>query len=509
MAKRTVDIYLRAHDEASRKLKQVDDHTKRLADSARRMGTAFMVAGTAMAAGLGLMMRGTMKQILMLHKLRDITGLTAVELQRFGFAAEQQHGSLEAIAKIFPKLSKFMGEAKDGMATYLDEFNKMGVAVVDAEGKLRNVQDVFMDMADFMAKEGVSATEKNAVALTLMGRSAMELMSFMMLGSKGIKALLKEAERFNFISDDMVTRGKAVDDVMTNVRYSMRTLKTTIGTSMVPAFESLAKTLDKAAKWFDKLPEGVRNLIGPMMALGAVVLIAGGAFMRFIVPMMLLKALTPGIAGFSAVLTTSMIPAIAKLGVVAKATIVPLIGYIAVIEGVIRGTALLVAGMAKLAELTSRDFPEARKESEALRKEMMEWVKYKGMVGGKAFDQLTGGEGLGKAFAGEMDAAMNQAEKSMNAAFDKMSKMTSDAKGQLGELGQTLKEETIGLDKFIPAMMEMGKGLKGIFEVGQLVPPADMDQRRPVQIQVNVYSDDSKAVGKILESELDKAGAFA
>ncbi|MBU1864250.1 MAG: hypothetical protein KKH94_11345 [Candidatus Omnitrophica bacterium] len=175
-----------------------------------------------------------------IDKFAKQTGLAADQIQKLQYAAKQEHLEVESLSKIFPILTKYMAYAGEGMLTYKREFDKMGISVLDAKGKLKTTYDVFMEMSTFMAGNGASDTEKLAIAMALLGRRGAEAMPFMKLGRQYLEEMGIEAEKTGAIlSGDTVIGMKLVADKITFIQEAVRGFGRRMVTEMLPLINAI------------------------------------------------------------------------------------------------------------------------------------------------------------------------------------------------------------------------------------------------------------------------------
>ena len=106
--------------------------------------------------------------------LSKVTGISTDNLQKYGYAADLVDTSVEAIAKANKKLIKSSYSAANGSKSQAEAFEAIGVSVTDANGNLRDSESIFQDVITNLGKM-TNETERDAIAQTLMGKSAAEL----------------------------------------------------------------------------------------------------------------------------------------------------------------------------------------------------------------------------------------------------------------------------------------------------------------------------------------------
>lgn len=171
------------------------------------------------------------------------TGLTTDQVQEFQYMAELTDTSLETITGSMAKLTKNMDGAKDGTGTAAEAFASLGVSVTDADGSLRSNQEVFTEVIDALGQMD-NATERDATAMAIFGKSAQELNPLIATGSKGIEAFAKEAHDMGYVLDgEALNSLGAVDDAMKRLENTGTALKNQVGLALAPTLSGLADEL--------------------------------------------------------------------------------------------------------------------------------------------------------------------------------------------------------------------------------------------------------------------------
>ena len=128
-------------------------------------------------------------------KLARNLGLSAEALQEWQHIAGLENFD---VSTAFKFLAKNMAEAKDGVKTSLDAFNRLNVSVTNADGSLRSYDDVLMDVAENFPK--LSEAERVQTAMDIFGRSGLTMVGTMMKGRDAIKAMRQEAQDTGTVS---------------------------------------------------------------------------------------------------------------------------------------------------------------------------------------------------------------------------------------------------------------------------------------------------------------------
>ncbi len=251
-------------DKADKRMRTMSQNVTHYAKSFAKFGA---MAGAAMAAvGTAVAVKGvksTMAYALELHKLSKQTGMTVGDIHRLRYAVEQEHGDFASISKVIPILAKYMEYARQGMKTYSREFDAMGVAVTDSEGKLRDVYDVLLDMSDYFASKGISGTEKQAHAMALLGRRGAEMIPVLSKGREYFQLMGDEVERLSPGMGKLADMAKKWDDALTKLKYGMMGVWGVLAKALIPKLKEWA---EKLGKWMEsgKAQEWAQSVVGAL-----------------------------------------------------------------------------------------------------------------------------------------------------------------------------------------------------------------------------------------------------
>lgn len=193
------------------------------------------------------------------------TGLSTDAVQEFQYMAELTDTSLETITGSMAKLTKNMDGAKDGTGSAAEAFASLGISVTDAEGNLRSNQEVFMEVIDALGQMD-NATERDATAMALFGKSAQELNPLIATGSKGMEAFAKEAHDMGYVLDNEALGSLgAMDDAMKRLENTGKALKNQVGLALAPTLTGMADELMGFVANLD-FSNGLTGLIDSVLA---------------------------------------------------------------------------------------------------------------------------------------------------------------------------------------------------------------------------------------------------
>lgn len=174
-------------------------------------------------------------------------GIAVSDIQKLKYMEELTDVSTETLLGSMSRLTRSMSSAQSGTGATADAFGRLGVSVTNSDGSLRSSNSVFMETIDALGSVG-NATERDALAMEIFGRSAMELNSVIAQGSDGLRALAQEAENSGYVmSDKMVNLLAEGDDAGQRFNKAMEGLGNTIGAVVTPSIIGWEYVLTQAA----------------------------------------------------------------------------------------------------------------------------------------------------------------------------------------------------------------------------------------------------------------------
>ena len=136
-------------------------------ESAGQQMQGLSMAAAAVVASLGLISYKAGENADELNTLSKIYSIGTGDLQKYKATADLVDVSVETIAKSHTKLEKSMYSAQDGSGSMAEAFDKLGVSVTDADGNLRDSDEVWQDTIKALG-EVENETERDALAMQLM-----------------------------------------------------------------------------------------------------------------------------------------------------------------------------------------------------------------------------------------------------------------------------------------------------------------------------------------------------
>lgn len=164
------------------------------------------------------------------------TGIATKTLQEMKYAEELIDVSVDTISGSLTRLTQNMADANSGSEEMAAKFADLGVSITDATtGQLRPAEEVFYDLVDALGNIQ-NQTERDAVAMDILGKSAQELNPLILQGSGALKDLAAEAEAAGYVLDESQIKKLAeVDDSYQRVQLTMEALRKQMSADFAPA----------------------------------------------------------------------------------------------------------------------------------------------------------------------------------------------------------------------------------------------------------------------------------
>lgn len=210
------------------------DKLKGLADGS--WSSAFSVFGglATLASGAVIaMVPGLVKAGNEIDKVSDRLGLSAEELQRWRYMAEQTGASATDLTLAVKFLYRNLADAASGGAAG-KQFAKLGISVRDAGGNVKTAEEAMGDLADAVGK-AKSDAEKAGIALHFLGKGGIALLPLLKGGREQVERLTKRFKELGGgFSNEFVRDAAAAKTAFIDLSYAGRLLKDHIGVQLLP-----------------------------------------------------------------------------------------------------------------------------------------------------------------------------------------------------------------------------------------------------------------------------------
>lgn len=258
-------------------------------------------AGIAAAGMLGMAAKAAASADDLLT-LSNVTGFSVEELQKLQYASSFVDVSMDTMTGSITKLTK-------GMASGSKAFDKLGVAITDSDGNMRDATDVWYEAIEALGQVQ-NETERDQLSMELFGKSAMEMAGIVDDGGEALKALGEEAEATgNILSgeavEDAVAFNDQIDELKGKAEQAFLSAGAALADTLVPALETLVDVITGVLSWFGQLDGGTQTFILTVLGLVAAISPIAGIIST--------------IATMASALNVAMLPMIGTIGAIVVA----------------------------------------------------------------------------------------------------------------------------------------------------------------------------------------------
>ena len=233
------------------------------------------MAAAAVAASIGAVTVKSAKWADDMNTMSKVYHIGTGELQKYSAAAQLVDVDVETIAKSHTKLEKSMASAAKGTGANADAFAKLGIDVTNADGSLREGDEVWQET---IAALGLmtNETERDALAMQLMGKSAAELNPLIEDGGETYANLAETLAKYDldFIDQDTLNKANQFNDSLDTIKavgmVAFQQLGTTLAAYLAPAMEKVVDLVGRIASWFGNLSPQTQALIAALTGVVAI-----------------------------------------------------------------------------------------------------------------------------------------------------------------------------------------------------------------------------------------------
>jgi hypothetical protein len=193
-------------------------------------------------------------------KMSDQTGIAANTLQAYVNAGKLAGVSQETIDKGLRRLAQSMREADQGVATYKDSFDSLGISVRDTDGTLKSSEQVLGEISDKFATLENGAT-KAAISMEIFGRSGANLINLLNGGAASL-------EEFNYaVSNEFAQNAEFFNDQIAVLAIQFDGFRKQLADALLPAlntivgvFSELFSAENDFTSFFNAVEIGIRGI---------------------------------------------------------------------------------------------------------------------------------------------------------------------------------------------------------------------------------------------------------
>jgi len=212
-----------------------------------------VVGGLTGATGLGLMAKRSLESADAIAKTANKIGLSTTALQQYQFAAGQSGIQTKTLNMAMQRFTRRVAEAAQGKGELKDVLKQYGIAVKDASGRTRDINDILGDLAEVI-KNTDDKSERLRITFKAFDSEGAVMVNMLSAGRRGLKDYAAEATRLGIVLDDKLLQNavKANDALDKMGRVLQATFTKVVAEnadSLAEAVENLASAMSKVASF--------------------------------------------------------------------------------------------------------------------------------------------------------------------------------------------------------------------------------------------------------------------
>ena len=236
------------------------------------------ISGAAGALGGALLKLGydSIQSADEINTLAKQTGFSTEEIQKLQYAADRMDVSFESVSGAMKKFKSKIDPSNESLKA-------LGVEVTNADGSLRNANDVFFETVSALSQIE-NETERDQAAMDLFGKSADELAGIIDDGGEAFREFGAEAESLGLILDQdtldsLNATNDELDKVKANIAGTAAVIGANVGSVVAPLLEKISEAIGKVTEKLRQLTpeqtETIMKVVGIVAAVAPAVIIIG------------------------------------------------------------------------------------------------------------------------------------------------------------------------------------------------------------------------------------------
>lgn len=200
--------------------------------------------------------------------MSTVTGMSTEKLQELQYAADLVDVSVDTITGSMKKNLASMSKAQKGNEATAAAYKKLGVAVEDANGNLRDDETVYWELINALGQVE-DETQRDVLAMELLGKSASDLNPLIEAGADTMKALSVQAHQAGYVLDEETLDAFGeFNDQLRKLDKGAEAAKNAMGTILLPVLTELA---GDGVNLLGEFTNGILDANGDISKMGEVI----------------------------------------------------------------------------------------------------------------------------------------------------------------------------------------------------------------------------------------------
>lgn len=193
-----------------------------------------------------------------LDRLSQNLGASANDISAWSNAAELAGGSADGLQGTFDMLNKSQTEMQlTGQSALIPYLSSLGVAMADAAGKARPVNDILLDLADRFERMD-RPTANNMGRMMGIDQGTMQLL---LKGRAEVEATIRKQKEHGAVTKAQAEQASRLQKVMIDGRQQFAAFGRELLSSATPALEKLLSMLSGVGEWIGENKEVVQTFL--------------------------------------------------------------------------------------------------------------------------------------------------------------------------------------------------------------------------------------------------------
>lgn len=254
---------------------KVGSAVKAVAETFAAIGAAAVAAVGAAAGKVAELTKGAAQYADDVVTLSTQTGVAAETLQAYQYVEQLVDVSTETLTGSMKKNIASMQSAAKGTGAAAEAYEKLGVSVTNSDGSLRNSEEVYWELIDALGQVE-DTTERDALAMSVLGKSAQDLNPLIETGSEALGEMMQEAyDAGAVLSGDTLNSLLGVSDAMERMKSSGKAVTNQLGslgaslmtevykgaTNVEQAFAGMISTVASGGEITDEMTEQMTSAV--------------------------------------------------------------------------------------------------------------------------------------------------------------------------------------------------------------------------------------------------------
>lgn len=223
-------------------------NTGKAFESAGKIANTFAAQIGIVATALSAVVLHATKTSDTFYKLSQSSGIATSAFSEYAYAAKLSGVGTEELSTALARLNRSVAEAATLASDSSSAFMVMGIAVKNANGSVKNADQILGEIADKFASYEDGAN-KSALAMAIFGRAGAQMIPLLNQGARGISDMRNEARQLGLTIDTETGRAaERFNDNLTRLQQAGVGLGHQLMHELLPAMEQVADKMVSAAK---------------------------------------------------------------------------------------------------------------------------------------------------------------------------------------------------------------------------------------------------------------------